>query len=64
MRFTSAKSVIEVAKERGLSIRVDPGPPPMPILTRPGKVDGRMVTDALMNALKVWRLEIIEELGK
>lgn len=58
----SAKDVIEVAKSRGFDIRIDEGPPPMPVLMRPGTVSKDNITKALMDALKVWRLEIIEEI--
>lgn len=59
----TAKEVIAVAKARGLTIRVDPGPPPMPVLQCP---DGTrpMATDTLLNALRAWRIEIIEEVGR
>lgn len=59
----SAKDVIEVAKSRGFSIRIDEGPPPMPVLLRPSGVKKDEVTKALMDALKAWRLEIIEEMN-
>jgi hypothetical protein len=64
MKLKTAKDVIGVARARGFSIRVDAGPPPMPVLVRPGKLDRSNVTDALMNALKAWRLEIIDELAR
>lgn len=60
----SAKDVIEVARSRGLRIRIDVGPPVMPKLVVPGNVERSEATDALMNALKIWRLEIIEEISK
>ena len=50
--------MIAAAQRRGFKIRVDPGPPPMPILNG----DRAQATDALMQALRAWRLEIIEEL--
>jgi hypothetical protein len=58
----SAKDVIAVVKERKLKLRVDPGPPPMPILTRPQGVPLDAVTPILLDALRAWRLEIIQEL--
>lgn len=59
----SAKDVIAVARERGFGLRVDPGPPPMPFLVNTRGEKGRLdATDVLMNALKVWRLDIIAEL--
>lgn len=64
MRLKTAQDVIAVAKARGFSIRVEQGPPPMPVLCRPGKVQVELVTDALMDALRAWRLEIIEEISK
>lgn len=62
MRFKSAKDVIEVAMDRGFTIHVNQGPPPMPFLRGPGGKDNPNATEALMTALKAWRLEIIEEL--
>lgn len=60
MRLRSAKDVIDVAKARGMRIRIDPGPPVMPVLVRPEAIDRDLVTDALLAALRAWRLEIIE----
>ncbi len=60
----SAKDVIAVAKDRGFEIKINPGPPIMPSLMVPGKSDRAGVTETLLNALRIWRLEIIEELSK
>jgi hypothetical protein len=55
-----AEDVLEVVTARGLNVRIDPGPPPMPILGRPHNVPKEMVTDALLDALRTWRLDIID----
>ena len=60
MKFRSAKDIIDVVRRRGMSIKVDPGPPPLPMLTGPRGVLDSQATEALMNALRAWRLEIIE----
>lgn len=60
MKIRTAQDVIDIAKRRGFSIRLQPGPPPMPVLR--GKRDE--ATDALMEALKAWRVEIIEIIAK
>ncbi len=60
-----ARAVIEVAKSRGLELFVKPGPPAMPYLRVPPELmhlKDRLVTPTLMEALKTWRVEIIEEL--
>lgn len=62
MKIKTAKDVIAVAESRGFKLRVVPGPPPMPVLHKPAHVPRESATDALMAALKAWRLEIIEEL--
>lgn len=63
MKLKSAKDVIAVARDRGFSIRVKPGPPPMPYLVNPnGEVPKVLASDALLAALTAWRLEIIDEL--
>lgn len=59
----SAKDVIAVAKDRGFEVRVNAGPPIMPVLCVPGKADRKDATETLLNALRIWRLEIIEELS-
>jgi hypothetical protein len=59
----TARAVIEVAKARGFDVRVKPGPPPMPVLFCPGKADKSLATDALLEALRAWRVEIINELS-
>jgi hypothetical protein len=56
----SAEAVLEIVRERGLEVRIQPGPPPMPVLHRPSHVPKSLVTPALMDALRVWRLEIID----
>jgi hypothetical protein len=58
MKLRSAKDIITVAKKRGFEVLVNPGPPPMPFL-RGNPINA---TDPLMQALRAWRLEIIEEL--
>jgi hypothetical protein len=63
MKLHSAQDVIAVARARGFDVKVKPGPPPMPVLVCPAKADKRLVTDPLLDALRAWRLEIIEELG-
>lgn len=62
MAIKSAKDVIEIAKARGFAFRVDPGPPPMPVLVKPPNVPKEEASPVLMEALRAWRLEIIEEL--
>jgi hypothetical protein len=62
MKLHSAQDVIAVARARGFDVRVNPGPPPMPVLVCPAKADKNLVSPALMAALTAWRLEIIEEL--
>lgn len=57
----SAQDVIKVAESRGFQIRVNAGPPPMPVLCVPRTADRSLVTDVLLDALRAWRLEIIEE---
>lgn len=64
MSLRSAKEIIAVARARGFDVRVKPGPPPMPVLRIPGEANPGNNTEALMTALKAWRLEIIEELSK
>ena len=55
----TALDVIAVARSRGLEIKIDEGPPRMPVLVRPAGVDRGEITDALLDALKAWRLEIM-----
>lgn len=62
MKLKSAQDVIAVARERGFDVRLNPGPPPMPVLHMPAGTDRKLATDTLIDALKAWRLEIIEEL--
>ncbi len=56
MSIRSARDVMQVARERGFRFEVDEGPPPMPRIV--GYADRS--TPALLDALKAWRLEIIE----
>lgn len=66
MSIKNATDVIAVAKSRGFSIRINAGPPPIPVLVLPaGHSDSLKseATDALLGALRAWRLEIIEELS-
>ena len=51
-----AKDVIDEAKGRGFKIVVNPGPPPMPAL----RGQKEQATPALVEALKLFRLEIID----
>lgn len=64
MNIRTARDVIAIAEARGFRVRLNPGPPPMPVLVKPAGVDRAQATDALMAALKAWRAEIIEELNK
>lgn len=58
MKIRTASDVIAIARERGFKVLVNKGTPPMPFLR--GPVDE--ATPALMEALRVWRIEIIEQL--
>jgi hypothetical protein len=49
----SAEAVLEIVRARGLEVRIQPGPPPMPVLHRPSHVPMGMITPALMDALRV-----------
>lgn len=60
MKITTVADVLRIVKERGFTVHVDPGPPPMPRLH--GRVE--QATPALLAALKAWRSEIIEALLK
>lgn len=60
MKITTAQDVYDIVKARGLAIRVDPGPPPMPFLTKPPGAKDDAVTPTLLAALKAWRLELID----
>lgn len=66
MKLKTAKDVIAVAKARGFGIAVNPGPPPMPYLVLAGLPPEKKndATETLLNALRAWRLEIIDELTK
>ena len=64
MKLLTAKDIIAVAKSRGFNLRVDSCPPPMPILIVPSNVNRNHATAVLMDALRAWRLEIIDELLK
>ncbi len=59
----SAEDVLQVVKERGLKVKINMGPPPMPILHKPANVDRSVVTEPLLEALRAWRVEIIEILS-
>jgi hypothetical protein len=61
MSIENGLDVIKVAESRGFAVLLDLGPPPMPFL-RGGPKDE--ATDALREALRAFRLEIIEELTK
>jgi hypothetical protein len=54
--------ILNVVKARGMSVRIDPGPPAIPKLVCPKGTPTDAVTEALMEALKAWRLEIIAEI--
>lgn len=58
----TAKDVVDVVHARGFRIKLDLGPPPMPLLNRPTGADKTLATEALMGALRAWRTEIIEML--
>ncbi len=58
MKIRTAADVIAIAKARGFKIRIEPGPPPMPVLVCKGNRDS--ATEALMSALKSARVEIME----
>jgi hypothetical protein len=60
--INTAKDVIAVARDRGFDVFVKSGPPPKPVLIIPAGADKRLATDALLAALRAWRLEIIEAL--
>ena len=55
-KITNAADVIRIAEGRGFKVLVDPGPPPMPFL----RGESSKTTPALLDALKAWRLEIID----
>ncbi len=52
----TAQDVLDAAKARGFEVKIKPGPPPMPYLV--GKFAN--ATPALMEALKAFRVEILE----
>lgn len=58
MNLRSAADIIAVAESRGFKVLVREGPPPMPYLLG----DRSQATPALMDALRTWRLDIIEEI--
>lgn len=60
MKITSAQDVIDIAEARGFVVRVKPGPPPMPVLTVPAGGDKKLASPSLLEALRSWRLEIID----
>ena len=55
----SGKDVMRIANERGFTIVLHPGPPPMPVLRDPG---GQIPppTEPLLEALRAFRREILE----
>ncbi len=55
----TAEDVIAVAEKRGFKVAVREGPPPMPVLVVPKGVSRSLANEPLMDALRVWRLEII-----
>ncbi len=52
----TAQDVMAVARSRGFRFRVNPGPPPMPEIVG----HKERSSEALVDALKAFRLEIIE----
>lgn len=60
MKIRSAEDILEIVRQRGLRVKVNPGPPPMPLLSGPRSILDHHATEALMAALRAWRLEIIE----
>lgn len=60
----SAQDVINVARSRGFDVKIDPGPPRMPVLVRPKNVPMSLVTETLMQALRAWRVEIMALIEK
>lgn len=61
----SAQDVIAIAKARGFRLAVRPGPPIMPVLVCPRDSKARAeATETLLQALKAFRLEIIDILTK
>jgi hypothetical protein len=57
----SAQDVIAIAKARGFDLAIRPGPPPMPVLTHcGGDRQAAQATPVLMEALKAWRVEIMD----
>lgn len=63
MKIRTAKDLIAVARARGFGFRVDLGPPPQPYLVSRNNTK-RLATEALLNALKAFRVEVMEELAK
>ena len=60
VKIQTAADVLAVVRARGLGVRINPGPPPMPVLTRPHGVPRKWASPALVAALKEFRTEIIE----
>ena len=58
----TGKDVIDIARARGFDVVLRMGPPPMPVLRDPG---GHIAppTDALLEALRAYREDILKELG-
>ena len=62
MKLENARAIIEVARDRGFEIVILPGPPKVPVLRPVG--ERPQFSEVLLNALQVWRLEIMEELER
>jgi hypothetical protein len=62
MRVKTARDVINVAKSRGLRIIISPRNPRRLSIVRPQWVPEEEVSPGLIECVKAWRPEIIEEL--
>jgi hypothetical protein len=60
----TAEDVLRVVKERGMRVKIDQGPPVMPMLVVPKGTHPTLPSETLLNALRQWRLEIIEIVSK
>ncbi len=62
MKITNARQVIDIARQRGFSVHLRPGPPETPVLhiSSTGKATRTDATDPLIGALRAWRVEIID----
>ncbi len=54
-----ASDIMKEARSRGLRIRINRGPPPMPEVIGPEEEK----TPALLDALRAFRLDIIDEIA-